>query len=266
MEIIWTRTKTLVTVSLLLLVGAAWGVKHFYFPSVADKFFQLDYQRLQTAPANVLIFRRTIFTESRRAGVMAAPAQNQTGRYEANTMRLLGRNASFAEVMALAYQCQDSRLVLPPGAPTNHFDLLVTKSSAYERLQKKIKSKLGYTARWQDRETDVLELRVRTPNAAGLRLATGAQNSSGSEYKNGKLLFHHAPVRWIISLIENAVNHPIEDRTGLMGNYDFALAWNWRGRSADPEATALKQSLAELGLELVPASASLQMMVVERAK
>jgi uncharacterized protein (TIGR03435 family) len=263
MEIFWTRTKSIMTVCALLLAGVAWGVKHFYFPTVDEKFFQLDYQRLQSAPPNIFIFRPTHFAAAGRSGAMSASSPNQAGRYNPDEMRLLGRNAGVKETIALAYQCQPSRVVLPGGAPTNRYDFLVTTKKPNERLQKAVQHRFGYTARWQERETDVLELKVRMP---GVLHPSGTNNSPGSEYKGGKLILHHAPVQWLAGMIEDLFGKPVMDQTGLTGYYDFEIAWDWRGRRADPDKDALNRSLNELGLGLTPGSETMQMMVVERAR
>jgi uncharacterized protein (TIGR03435 family) len=56
------------------------------------------------------------------------------------------------------------------------------------------------------------------------------------------------------------------DQTGLTQHFHIDLRWDERGRG-DPEHNALKQALLEqLGLELVPSSEPVEMLVVERAK
>jgi uncharacterized protein (TIGR03435 family) len=125
-----------------------------------------------------------------------------------------------------------------------------------------VKSKLGYTASWRQRDAEVLQLKVRTPNAPGLRVSAN-DTGGGSEYRAGKVQFRHAQLRWITGMMENTFNLPIEDETGLDGYYDFAIAWDWRNQRRGGDEESLRKSLAELGLVLVPATTSMQMMVVE---
>jgi uncharacterized protein (TIGR03435 family) len=245
----------------VLLLGAAFLIHHRFF-RVDEKFFQLDYQRLQTAPGNVMIFRDTHFPESRRSGCFTAWMQSKPG--EEQSVRYLGRNVGLDQIMPLAYQCQPSRVVMPPIAPTNHFDFLITrKAKAAELLQAAVKKKTGYVAEWKERETDVYLLKVKIPNSPGLRASTN--QSGGINFKNGRLVFTHMQVSQLSSFVENGLKKPVQDQTGLTGYYDYSVAWNWRTQNSVDEV-ALKKSLAELGLGLEDGSDMMRMLVVQKAK
>ena len=65
---------------------------------------------------------------------------------------------------------------------------------------------------------------------------------------------------------------PVINQTGLTNRFDFKLHWNEyannaNGRQSDyPNPDQLKRALTDqLGLELVPGTASIEMLVVERA-
>jgi uncharacterized protein (TIGR03435 family) len=261
-EIYWTRTKTIVTASLLVLVALALIIKRIWFPSV-EPFFSLDYEHLREAPANILVLRPTKFAESRRPGTLVRHMPTTSGHYDPRQIRLVGRNVSFAEVIAIAYQCQQSRVLLPANAPTNGFDFLVTKPKPEEVLQQALKRKLGYTAGWKERDVEVFELKVRVPNAAGLR-PSAAGAFGRSEYKNGKLHFRHAQVQLLTGMLQGSFKKPVMDKTGLKGFYDFSIPWERSGRRYGPDAAALNEYLGELGLALVPATEWMPMMVVEK--
>lgn len=261
MEITWTRTKTIVTVSVLALLALGVAVKKIYFPTVDEKYFQLDYQRLQHAPANIFILRPTHFAESRRTGYMSASASYEPGKY---LPRLLGRNVTLAQIIAAAYQCPQSRVVLPWDAPTNHFDFLDTLSKQpAERLQAAVKRKFGCVAGWKDHETEVWQLKVQTPDAPGLHASSADRGNV--QFKNGRIYFTHMAVGQLSGLLESALKKPVQDQTGLTGFYDFSVAWSWRGSNA-MDVQAVKNALAELGLTLDDDTGLMQMMVVERVR
>ena len=255
-----TKTK-LVVIGLLLLAGAAFGLKRVYYPPVADDWFRLDYDHFRHAPAGVLILRPTHFNDPQRSGCLMVSSSPAPGQY---LPRLLGRNVTLDEVIATAYQCPVSRVLLASGASTNHFDFLVTvRDRPVERMQAAVKRQLGYTASQQEHETEVLQLKVQIPNAPGLR-ASPAGNP-GVEFKFGRLNFTHQPVNRLPALLERALRRPVEDKTGLTGDYDYSLVWSWR-QWRPPDEAALRNSLREMGLTLESDRDTLSMMVVENVK
>ena len=83
--------------------------------------------------------------------------------------------------------------------------------------------------------------------------------------KEGKLYFVRQPMGALCSVLENALKQPVQDKTGLTGNYDFSILWNWRGAKAMDEKSVLN-AVSELGLTLKKDSDLMQMLVVKRAK
>jgi uncharacterized protein (TIGR03435 family) len=64
------------------------------------------------------------------------------------------------------------------------------------------------------------------------------------------------------------VPRPVVDQTGLVGIYDFTLHWNW---SPDPEtgdtAASFREALkSQLGLELKPTRAPIDILVIDRVE
>jgi uncharacterized protein (TIGR03435 family) len=209
----------------------------------------------------VFILRQTRFGDSQGTGCVVAPARGEAGK---NLLRLSGRNVPLDQVVATAHQCPVSRVVLPKDASTNRFDFLVTvRNKPVERLQAAVKRKLGYSARWQEHETEVYQLRVRTFNARGLRPATTGRSTVN--FIEGRLCFTNQPLANLCGALENALKKPVQDKTGLNGNYDFSILWNWRGAKAMDEKSVLSAT-SELGLMLTKDNELMQMLVVEPAK
>jgi len=259
-----TRTQLKVTGGAVLLLAAAFTVKAIWFPTVAESCFELDYRNLQKAPAHVLILRPTHFPNSVRSGCMTASVRTKSGRYDANRIRLVGRNVSFADVMAMAYRSPVSSVLLPLFPPTNHFDFLVTvPNKPVERFRAAIKHQLGCTAHWEEREANVLVLKAQNSGSSGLKPSSA--EAEDVSFQHGKLQFQHAPMQEIVFAIEEQFKQPVQDQTGLTGFYDFALAGQGPGRDR-PTDQAFKKSLAELGLTLDTDTESRRMLVVEVVK
>lgn len=250
----------------LLLVVAAFAVKAVWFPRVDDEWFQLDDEKLANAPARVLILRPTHFANSRRSGSFAMSPGSGFGRRDPSNVRMVGRNMSLTQVMAMAYQCSERDVVLPPGATTNRYDALVTVSKQpVERFRAAVKQQLGYTATRREHDDEVLLLKLVTPNADGLRPSTNSSHG-GSTYKAGKLQMRHQPVQSVLYMIEETCKKPVRDKTGLTGYYDFDLEWRRSGGDEPMTEESLRRSLGALGLTLATDTEVMPMMVVERVK
>lgn len=259
MVIIWTRNKTIGSIIVLVLLVTGLLAKWIFFPSVDDKFFQLDHGRLQTAPSGVFILRKTTFGESRQSGCMSAWSHSQGGQ---GVPRFLARNATLEEIIPAAFQAAPSRVVFPKNLSTNRYDILLTiGDKPMEKLQAALKSKLGCTASWQERETEVYELKVHGVSPSGMK--PNKSGSGRSEFKNGKMHFTHAQAGQLTWMIESLLKKPVQDKTGLSGYYDYSFPWDWRNRGQADLAT-VQGWVAELGLTLRPKLEFTSMLVVEQ--
>jgi uncharacterized protein (TIGR03435 family) len=180
-----------------------------------------------------------------------------------NVMRMMGRNVPLEQVMAAAYGCNPSRVVPPLIKPKGDFDYLVTvPDRQQERFQAAVKKKLGYTAHWEDRDTDVLVLETITPDPPAFKLS---HDSNGKSYfQSGKYWFFHMRPASLLGYLESSFKQPVLDRTGMTNFYDFSVAISWHVND-EPTLDDLKNTLGKLGLKLEPATEPVQMLVVEEA-
>ncbi len=112
-------------------------------------------------------------------------------------------------------------------------------------------------------ETNVFFLRVESQNAPSLRPASTHNGSSSRSYQGEYQLVNMQFVS-LAYFLEAMLSVPVIDQTGLTGNYDANLKWNYRN---DLEGENLKRAVNEqLGLKLVPGTALVEMLVVEKAK
>jgi len=257
----WTKTKTVVAgLAFLAVVLAVIIVKYGFSPAIQDSYFKLNYMHFQTVPANLLVVRPTHFTND--SGNFMASTTPKIGQ---NVMRMLGRNVSLEQVVAVAYGCSPSRIVPPTVKPAGNFDYLVTVPyRQQERLQTAIKKKLGYAAHWVNRDADVLLLETTTADPPGFTLSASSANGNVA-YKNGKYQFTHMRPAVMLGFLESSFKQPVLDRTGMTNFYDFSVAMNWRGPNG-PDQDQLESLLGNLGLKLEPATESTRMLVVEKVR
>ena len=72
------------------------------------------------------------------------------------------------------------------------------------------------------------------------------------------------PVSYLADFLEGQVKIPVIDQTQLTNRFNIQLDWDSRN---DPQHEKLKQALIDqLGLELVPGTAPVEMLVVEKVK
>jgi len=181
-----------------------------------------------------------------------------------NGNRIMSKDIRVNELLEYAYELSHPRMVLPRTLPQEHFDLLLTlPNHPLEALQEVLRKKFGLTAHREIRETDVLTLRVRNPNAPGLQIHQGA-DSSASFDTNELTVRNVAMAEWARNL-DWRYDKPVIDQTGLNDRYDFHL--QWQPRAGEPNRDAFRRAmLDQLGLELVPGRESIEMLVVEKAK
>jgi len=260
-----TRTKTIALAGIaVLLIASVMAVKMIFFPAVKDEWFRTG-QRLRQVPPGLVIVRATHFTSSAKK----SSPQDQIGYANVNgKQRMVGINVTFQQLMATAYGCNPGRIVLPPTAPKNNFDFLVTAlSSPEDNLKSAIRKKTGYTAGMETRDLDVLALKVEDAHSPGLKVS-GDGEKADARPKNGRLYFTHMKLNVVTDGMERMIKTPVVDKTGLTNFYDFSLAWDPQTQrqinsgTLDPETGG--KILAEWGLGLEPDTASIEILVVKK--
>jgi len=148
--------------------------------------------------------------------------------------------------------------------PEGKFDFIANlPQNSHEALQKELKRKFGLTASHQSFETNVLRLTVKNSAADGLRPSTSQNGSATSN--PGQFSCVNQPISSLITTLEDQLNIPIVDETGLTGRFDIDLSWDKTGLQQPTDS--LKQALLEdLGLELTAAQRQIDLLVVQHSK
>jgi len=185
-----------------------------------------------------------------------------------------GVNVSVREILWAAYRCGPGRMAFTAGEPPEKYDFISTLPLGTEAaLQGEVKKTLGLTGHWQNLETNILALKVRNPDAPGLKPAAWKPSEYG-DLRGGHIHCFGEALSWkppmppwgLTKQLERIFQMPIVDETGLTGSYNLDLRWKVK---TDPSANqeAIKQALIDqLGLELVPARQAVEMLVVEKVQ
>ena len=181
-------------------------------------------------------------------------------------VRKMGTGLSAQSVVQAAYEFESStRTVVSTELPKGRYDYIASLPSGNaEALQHEAKRKFGVIARRETRETNVLRLGVKRANAE--RIRPSATQGGSSQSRNGKFSCRNQPISCLTSFLENYLETPVVDQTGMTDRFDIDLTWDqpdWRQRN--PEA--LNQALLDqLGLQLAPSREPIEMLVIEKVK
>lgn len=257
-------TKTIVVgIALFLVLALGVAIKLIYFPPVKDAYFALDQRNLERAPGGLDVIRPTHFSLSVfRRGVIWTP-DRRTGN---GAPRIMGRNVSLRDIVAVAWQEPADRVQMPTGAPTNNFDFIVTVSQPRKQLQKAIHRQFGYTVDKESVETDVLALKVADPSLPGLTVSA-ADEKENTDFKKGRLYLTHMRLNELTRGFEQVLKTPVVDKTGLTNYYDFSIPWTGQFmkqlRDQSTARPAVDKLVADWGLGFEPDTASMEMLVVK---
>lgn len=234
---------------ILALVAVAALVKWTFFPSIKNAYFAMNDRSLLMAPYGLVVVRPTHYSFLRRnSGINEASLPNHDEQW-----RVMGRDVPLRRIIGVAYDYDSLLVVMPPDAPTNNFDFLVTFTTNQEQhLQAAIRKTLGYSAHEEKRNMDVLALEITSPDLPGLKVNTNHIQA----IPWGKL--QDFRVRFLARQLERRLQQPVVDETGLTNYYDFD--WDF----SPHDRKTLDKMLTRLGLGLQSKSDPVNVLVVDR--
>lgn len=257
----WNQTKMTAAVggAILMTVAAATVAQQATSTAVNDGYFTPATDKLRQLPAGLNVVRPTHFPEA-------------YGRirhvYDGDSLaRTVGRNVTFRELMAEAYDCTPGHVVLPAEAPAGGYDFLVTIAPHSRRfLRADIKQEMGYTASEETRNTGVLVLQVVDAGLPGLTNSPAGEDDDIT-FKDGQLHFQHQTLDVIFQGLEEGLKQPVLDETGLTNTYDFSVVWTpeiqQSMRDGSFSLEGVNKALAGLGLALKPETTNQDMVIVK---
>jgi len=252
----WTKAKTVVVAgaAVLLATGTAVVVvEKADSHGVAESFWEMKLENLNKAPS-VLIIRPARYSDQ-------SMMSNRDGK-------VIAHNMSFADLIDEAYSARKVRMVLPTNIPQGGFDLMLTLPSDQKKaLRREIQKTFGFTARHENIETNVLLLTVKDAN---LLAAHRSELGSRMRYKYDArfITYSNFPISELAQNFEWSFQLPIVPQSGCVGNYDFqreVSKASSKSEAREQTREVIRDGLEKIGLELVPVTNSLEMLVVEKA-
>ena len=261
MKIIMTKTMATAGVVILTALAVTTTVKSQSTSVATDADFEPSADQLRQAPANIAVVQSTHFPKK------TAKIKHQ---HDADMLtRTIGRNVTFRDLIAEAYNCSPGQVVLPSDSPQGGFDFLVTVSpKTRKHLRAAIEEQLGYSATTETRDADVMVLQVKDSTLPGFVVSTNTDDNI--DYLDGKLYFTDQPLSVITKGLEDGLALPVVDHTGLTNNYDFSVTWNEDTTQAMRNGTfhleGVQTALNDWGLKLVPGHTNMEMFIVKKTR
>jgi uncharacterized protein (TIGR03435 family) len=258
----WTKAKAAVTagVGILLVAGTATvAVERIQAQETYSwQVPQANFDRLHETPPQVVIVPSR-FTAN--------------GQWVGEGDRTMGIAQPLKQVAICAYSGNWLRTVVEGTLPDGKYDFIANLprgSGSGKALQAELKKKYGVVGERDNREADVLLLKLKQAPAPGLQPGTHQPQSKkpgrtiAISTAKGKFDAYNQPIGILTANLENDFKIPILDRTGLKGTFDISLSWD-ESESKIPKLEAMKQAMSEqLGLVLVPARESIEMLIVKQ--
>ena len=255
----WIKIKTTIAIGMGILLAV--GIASVTVAEIGKHSIDDSWQAPFCSPE----IRNRILPEVRIVPTKFPKYLGWVGWVSNNDMKAWGMGASFSNMIEVAYFGRPARTIFPAALPQGRYDFIANlQTASMESLRKEIEKKFGLVGKFEMRKAAVLLLKVKRPNAQGLKPAAGSKSSSESIM--GEDINFNQPLSSLAGQIEPDFQIPIIDQTGLSGSFDFDLKWkqpDWQ----NPNVEGLKKALLDqFGLELVPTNMPIEMLVVEKVK
>lgn len=175
-------------------------------------------------------------------------------------------SASYVVQSAYSWRAQQ-RIIRVDPLPSGQFDFIASlPSGSLEALQAEIKKQWGVVANREIFQTNAVLLKLDHTNAPGLRPVTAS--TPRAQAGPGEQIVRASLDGFFVQYLENILQRPVIDQTGLKGFFDIQWPVN-RGLRGPNDAAfeeTRKMVLEQLGLDLVKTNMPVEMLVVRKAK
>lgn len=188
--------------------------------------------------------------------------------------RVVGRNVSVKKMIRIAFMADDSQILNAPGwVDTTSYDIDAKTAGGVEVTEKNIQglllgvleSRFQFRFHREQREKPIYRLETAKD---GVKLKENPEDARPSMSVNASevmvtLSARRVSMADLAATMQRQVGRPIEDHTGLTGNYDVDLKWSTERAGIETSVPSVFTALQEVGLRLVPARGAVEMVVVD---
>lgn len=193
--------------------------------------------------------------------------------------RFVATNTTVRTLVRVAFATDDNRISgMPAWTADDTFDIsgttvnrtdVTTPQQFQQLLLSLLEDRFQFKFHREQKEESIYWLELNKPGKLGpaLKPSTPASQSIMSTNANGSkaaMTVSKASMADIAATLSRQAHRPVEDHTGLSGNFDFQIEW---APEEDPDATgpSLFTVLTEqLGLKLRPAKGAVDTFVIDQ--
>jgi uncharacterized protein (TIGR03435 family) len=185
--------------------------------------------------------------------------------------RMTATGLTVEGVLPLIFATHHDRLITNTPLPAGHFDFVVVQphdsnADPNKVMQEAIKSAFGLNVKWETNQMNALVLKVKETNAPGLTPSPAKAMSwhAGPGLMGGVGISSQS----LASFLEDWLETPVADETGLTNSYGYDISLTWEQESPGrPNPEVLKKAVREqLGLELVSDRRPIELLFIDRVK
>lgn len=260
----WTKAKT------ALVAGAG-----ILFATGATTITLKEIQKHPARPVRIEDVVRDL-TASGSPAVKIQPSQLTAGGWGSNSdgkghETLLGFGLPAEIVIEVACQFPHARRVQGTDLlPKGRFDYISRLPAGNEEaLEAAAQKAFGVTVRRETNVTQVLVLQGQNRAAAGLKASPADKENAREFHENrpGHLWCKNMAMAGLAEMLEEALQTPVVDESGLTGLFDADLRWKKAGNAAGNQGEQIREAVRDqLGLDLIPTIQPIEFLVVARAK
>jgi uncharacterized protein (TIGR03435 family) len=189
--------------------------------------------------------------------------------------RLTMNNASLRTLIRNGYDIQNYQFAGGPNwLDSDSYDISATVADRAEVSQDQYRTliralladRFQLKVHWQTRQGDVYAL-VVAKNGPTLKVATDPSKEPGLNTNKSshlaRMIGTNAPVFYLSSVLSNQVSHPVIDKTGLQGRYDWTLVWDPEPNPDSTEPSLFTAVQEQLGLKLDAQKGPVETLVID---
>jgi len=191
--------------------------------------------------------------------------------------RLTITNGSLRTLIRIAYDIQNYQFAGGPAwLDSDMYDVSATTGTAGDTSDDQFRAltrtlladRFQLKIHWETRQANIFAL-IAAKSGPTLKVDPDPTREPGVNTNitshEGKIVGTNAPVSYLASVLANKLGHPVLDKTGLPGKYDWTLTWD-PDPTADSTNPGLSTALEEqLGLKLDPQKGPAQFLVIDSA-